>query len=191
MVSGEHSDLRARVKGHEAATVANIDHVGHVIDDHDDGGARARPFRPDLLARHGLLGARLCHLDEVDEAALALFEATDDGFVWELREVLVLDDKVVKIVTQVVCTGCTAVSIEDTKEAYLWPFCSDVCLALRLEDVQDDGNAILIVVSNDALIGIGCVGFDHAALFLRGLRWLVILQKERLRIQNGRILSEE
>ena len=111
--------------------------------------------------------------------------------MWELREVLVLDDKVVKIVTQVVCAGCTSVSIEDTKEAYLWPFCSDVSLALGLEDVQNNGDAILIVVSDDALIGISCVRFDHAALFLRGLRWLVILQKERLGIQNGRILSEE
>ena len=64
MIATEDSNRTARVERHDAATVAHVDHVGRLIDDHDDGGAGARPLGADLLAGHGLLTAVLGGFDQ-------------------------------------------------------------------------------------------------------------------------------
>ncbi len=109
----------------------------------------------------------------------------------ELREVFILDDKVMKVVSEVVCTCSTSMAIEDTKEAYLGPLRCYVGFALGLENVEDYGDPVLIIVPNNALVRIGSVRLDHATLFLRCLRRLVIFQEKCFRVQNGRVLSEE
>ena len=104
---------------------------------------------------------------------------------------LILHHKVVQIISQVVCTSCTTVAVKNSKEADLRPLDIQVCLALWLENVEDDGDAILVVLTNDALVCVGCVRFYHTALFLRCFGWLMILQDDKLGVQNGWILSEE
>ena len=64
-------------------------------------------------------------------------------------------------------------------------------LELRLYDIEYDGDSVLVVVSDDALVSVRSVGLDHAALLLRRLRRLVVLQEERLRVQHRRVLSKE
>jgi hypothetical protein len=81
------------------------------------------------------LRSTLSDLHQVDETALALLEATLDGFLGILGEIFVLNDEVVKIVTEVVRTGGTTVAVEYTKEADLRPFDVEVLLALWLQDV--------------------------------------------------------
>ena len=81
--------------------------------------------------------------------------------------------------------------IEDAEEADLGPLNLQALLALRLQDVQDDRDSVLIIVSDDALISVCGVRFDNSALFLGGLRRLVILKKERLWVQDGRVLAEK
>jgi len=48
-------------------------------------------------------------------------------------------------------------TIEDAEETYLRPLDLQVLLALGLENVEDDGDPIFIVVSDDTLVCIGCV----------------------------------
>ena len=143
------------------------------------------------MARHGFLCPCLGHLNQIYEAALAFFEAPDDSLVRELGEVLILHHEVVKVVTQVVSACSAAVTVKDTKEADLGPLSCDVRLALRLENVQDNADAIFIVVANDALVRVSCVRLDDATLLLGCLCWLVILEEERFRIQHGRILTKK
>lgn len=138
MVTGEHSNLGAGIDGHQATTVSHVDHIGRVVNDHHHGGAGARPLRANILARHGILGPCLRHFNQIDKAALALYETSDDGFLRELGEVFVLHDEVVEVVTQVVGTGSSSVAIKDTEEADLRPLNVKVLLALGLEDVEDD-----------------------------------------------------
>ena len=96
-----------------------------------------------------------------------------------------------QVVPQVVGTGRPTVTIEDTEEADLGPLDLKVLLALGLQYVQYDGDSVLVVVSDDALVSVRSVGLDHAALLLRRLRRLVVLQEERLRVQHRRVLSKE
>ena len=134
---------------------------------------------------------RLGDFNEIDEAALAFFETSDDGLLRELGEVVILHDEVVKIVAKVVSTGSPTVPIEDAEEADLRPLNLQVLLALWLQDVQDDRDSVLIVVPDDALVSVCGVRFDNSTLFLRCLRMLVILKKERLWVQDGWILAEK
>lgn len=96
-----------------------------------------------------------------------------------------------QIISQVVCTGGATVTVEDSKEADLWPLYVQVNLVLWLQDVQNDGNAVLIVVANDTLVGVGCVRLDDSAFLLTCLGRLVILELDRLGIQRRRVLTEE
>jgi len=66
----------------------------------------------------------------------------------------------VKVVTEVVRTGCATVAVEYTEEADLRPLDVEVLLALRLQDVEDDGDTIFVVVSDYALVCVGCVRFN-------------------------------
>lgn len=82
-------------------------------------------------------------------------------------------------------------AVEDSKEADLWPFDVEVYLVLGLQDVQNDGHAVLIVVANDTLVRVCSIRLDDAALLLTCLGRLVILQLDRLGIQRRRVLTEE
>ena len=134
---------------------------------------------------------RLGDFNEIDEASLAFFETSDDGLLRELRVIVILHDEVVKIVAKVVSTGSPTVPIEDAEEADLGPLNLQVLLALWLQDVQDDRDSVLIVVSDDALVSICGVRFYDSTFFLGGLSRLVILKKECLWVQDGWILTEK
>lgn len=144
-----------------------------------------------MLAGHGVLGSGLGNLNQVDEATLTLFESTDDGLVGELGEVFVLHDEVMKIVSQVVCTGGAAMTVENAEKANLRPLDVQVLLALGLQDVQNDGHAVFVVVPNDSLVGIRGVTLYNSAFLLRRFRRLMIFQKERFRIEHRWIFAEE
>ena len=119
-----------------------------------------------MLARHGVLRSLLGHLDEADEAALALFEASDDRLLRELGEVFILHDEIVQVVSEVVGAGSSAVAIKHSEEADLRPLDVRVLLALGFQDVKDDGHPVLVIVTDDALVRVGGVGLDRPTLLL-------------------------
>ena len=118
------------------------------------------------MAGHGVLSACLSDLDQVYETALALFEASHYGLVWELREVLILHNEVMKIVAKVVSAGCASMAVKHAEETYLGPLDGEVLLAFRFQDVEDNRYAVLIIVSNNSLICISCVALYNATLLL-------------------------
>lgn len=91
-----------------------------------------------MLAGHGILGPCLGHLDKIDKASLTLFETADNGFLRELWEIFVLDDEIMKIVSEVIGTGSPTVAVEHAKETDLGPLNIQVLLAFGLQDVEDD-----------------------------------------------------
>lgn len=95
MVAREGSDLSACVKGHQATAVSDIDHISHVINDHDDGSARARPLRADLYTWILILSFLLCLFNKLNKTPLTLFETCNYCLVGKLREVFILDYKIV------------------------------------------------------------------------------------------------
>lgn len=82
-------------------------------------------------------------------------------------------------------------AIEDTEKAYLGPLNCQILLALGLQYIQNNRYSIFVIITNDSLIRICSVALDDAALFLRGLRRLVIFQEERLRVEHRWIFTEQ
>ena len=62
-----------------------------------------------------------------------------------------------QVISQVISTGRASVPVEYAEEADLRPVHVKVGFVLGLEYVQDDGDAVFVVVSDDALISVGCV----------------------------------
>jgi len=48
-------------------------------------------------------------------------------------------------------------AIKHSEEADLWPLNFDVAFVFRLENIKDNAYSILVVVSNNTLVGVGCV----------------------------------
>ena len=82
-------------------------------------------------------------------------------------------------------------TIEHAKEANLRPLNVKVDLVLRLQDVQNNGDAILVVVTDDTLVRVGRIRFNDTTLLLTCLRRLVVLQLYRLGVQRCWVLAKE
>lgn len=78
------------------------------------------------------MGPLLRYFDKVNEVLLTLFEASSDGFLRVLGEELVLYDKVVKVISEVVSACGSTMAVEHPKEADLGPNSIVVRLALGL-----------------------------------------------------------
>lgn len=63
-----------------------------------------------------------------------------------------------EVVPEEVCTVHTSMTIEYSEISDFFPFCA----VLRLGDVEDDGDPVLVVVSDWSLVGRGSVGLDEA-----------------------------
>ena len=95
-----------------------------------------------------------------------------------------------EVVSQIVSACSSAVTIKDAKEADLRPLNVEVLLALGLENVEDDRDTILIIITNDSLISIGSIRFNNSTLLLGCFCRLMVLEEECLWIENGRVLSK-
>lgn len=104
-------------------------------------------------------------LDHREEVVLALFKALDQCFPRVSGEMLALNDIIVQVVPQVLGAYMAPMTVEDAKETDLGPL-SLPMLVLWLKYVQDNANPVLVVFSNDALVGISGVGFHDSALLI-------------------------
>lgn len=82
-----------------------------------------------------MLSSSLRLLNEAEEVALALMEALLDGLDWVLRELLILHNEVMQVISEVISTRRASMAIKDTEEADLWPLDIKIRLVLRFEDV--------------------------------------------------------
>ena len=96
-----------------------------------------------------------------------------------------------QVVSKIVCTSWASMSIKHTEEADLWPLNVNVGFVLGLQNVENDANSVLVVVSYDALVGVGCIWFNDATFFLACLGRLMVLQLNGLGVEWCWILTEE
>jgi hypothetical protein len=124
------------------------------------------------------------------EGVLALAEALYQRLLGVLGEVFTLNNKVMQVVSKVLCANMTTMAVKDTKEAHLRPIALPM-LILGLQDIQDNTDSVLIVLSDNALIGIGSIGLDYAALLVRSLGNLMVLQLKCLRIKWDWVFTKQ
>ena len=81
-------------------------------------------------------------------------------------------------------------AVEDSKEADLRPIPLPV-LVLWLQYVQDYAYSVLVILADNALVGVGSIGLNYAALLVGGLGHLMVLELEGPRVKRHRVVSEE
>jgi len=81
-------------------------------------------------------------------------------------------------------------AVEDSKEADLRPVPLPV-LVLGLQYVQDYADSVLIIFADNALVGVGSIGLNYAALLVGGFGYLMVLELECPRVKRHRVVPEE
>jgi len=150
----------------DRSAVTHIGYVAHVPNYHWDYRARAWSLYNHQLP---VLISSLAH---GNEGFFGFFESFQDSFFGVPREALFLDDEVVKIVSQILCTGIASMPIVDSKEWALRP--TFMLPVFWLHYVQNDGNSIFIVGPDKSLVGVGSVSSHNAIPFHAALGWLMI-----------------
>ena len=168
MVYGEGNQLRTRVNRHESPTVPNIGYISDLTNDQHDNRTRTTPLYRALLRVTFLVS-------KFKECLLGLLESSLHRFDWILRELRVSHYQLVKLVPQEVCTLRPAMTIVDCEERTPWPVIN--LLKLGLNDVENDGYSIFIVVPDHALVRVRCIGYDNTILLACKLGRVVILSK--------------
>ena len=102
-------------------------------------------------------------MSELQKTLLCLLESTLHSFDWILREFTVSHYHLVKLISEEVSALGSSVTIINCKEAAPGPEIN--LLKLRLDDVQDNGDAIFIVTANHALVRV-CRIRDHNTVLL-------------------------
>jgi hypothetical protein len=71
-------------------------------------------------------------------------------------------------------------AIENSEKTDLRPLNVQVGFVLGLQNVEDNGHSIFVVISDNSLVCVGCIRLNDATLFLTCLCRLVVLQLNSL-----------
>ena len=167
VIPTQRGHLLARVGGENSATVAHVGDVADLTDYQHDYGTRARSLNHCHLPSSLILG--LAHFQK---SGLGLGEAFLDCLFWLPGEALLLDHVVVQVVSEKFGTRTAAMAIVDAEERASRP--SFVLPVLWLHDVEDDADAVLVVVADEALIRIGCVSTHYPVALIAAFSGLVV-----------------
>ena len=81
-----------------------------------------------------------------------------------------------QVVPQKISTNGSTMAIINSEETTLGPLLILVSLGLRFHNIENNGDPILIVISNNTLVGIGTVACDQPISLIRILGILIIRQ---------------
>jgi len=122
VVSAWHCSMQTSIHRHYATAITNIHNICSVIYYNYTDRAASRAFWSHCLTWILFLSPSLSKFDQVDKIALTLLKACCDCLLRMHRELIVLHDKVMQIISQVVGTCSASMPIEDTEETNLGPF---------------------------------------------------------------------
>ena len=109
----------------------------------------------------------------LNETTLSFEAACGQGLGGIPRETLLINDNQVQLVFKKICACTAPVAIVDGKVAALRPG-YHILATGGFGHVEDDGDAVLIVIPLDALVRIGSVGRDQAMSLGCILGWLKV-----------------
>ena len=191
MISRKNSNLITCINTHESSGVTDVDNINGVFNYHHNICTRSWSLWSDILSSHHALSTSLRLLNQHQEVSFTLTETffyCFDRILWKL---FVLHDEVVKVVSEIVSTCWTTVSVEDTKEADLWPIYFQIGFILWFQNIQDDAHSILVVVSDDSLVCVGSIWLYYSTFLLTCFRWLMILQLNGFWIESCWVITKE
>lgn len=145
VISAQRHDHLSSVDGNDCPRVSDVGAVAHITNDQDDNCAGAASVNDNLGT---IVIPSLTHGQEL---FLCHPEATNDGFFGIAGEAVLLDDEVVQLVPEEFRASVSSVPIVHTKETALGPLL--ILPVSWLRDIQNDRHSVLVVVSDETLIG--------------------------------------
>jgi hypothetical protein len=88
-----------------------------------------------------------------------------------LWEVFISHNKLMKLVSEIICTSGSSMAIIYGKERASWPFFN--LLKFWFDYIQNNRNSIFIIISNNSLMGIGRITTYNSVLFTGKLGWMI------------------
>ena len=166
MVPREWLHHLASACGEHSSAVADVGDVAGVSHDEGHDGAGTRSLNEGGIP---ILVGGEAHLHE---AVLSFLEALENGLLRVPGEAVLLDYEVMQVVPQELSTCVASMAIVDAEEGTLRPVF--VLSVFGLHDVQDDADAILIVVPHQSLIGVGCISPNYSVALHAALSGFVV-----------------
>ena len=154
VIGRESHDLASSIGWHASSTVSSVADVAHIIDNESHDSAWATSIDVAYL--------ELLAFSKFKEKFLGFFESIFDRLDWLLWKVVILDDKLMQVVSKEVSAYMPTMTIVNAKEWAFGPLAAWKLLRLWLHNVQDYGDAIFIVVANYTLVRIGSVSCNDA-----------------------------
>lgn len=156
VVFREKEYLVASIYWHDSSAVSNICHITNITNNKNDNSTCAASLdkvflRPTLL---------MCPFKE---EFLSLCNSIFNRYFRILREVLIPDYQLMQLVPKKVGTSRAAVAVINGKEWAPWPIF--YLFELRFDDVQDNRDAVLVVISYNSLVSVRRIA-AHDAIFL-------------------------
>lgn len=104
----------------------------------------------------------------VKEITLCFLVTVYNGLLWVIWKCCILNDELMQVVSQKIRTSITSMTIKYSEKAALRPIYY-ILLGWWLHDIEDNTDPILIIVSDNSLIGVCSIAhyvsiFAHTAL---------------------------
>ena len=106
----------------------------------------------------------------VKEIALSFLVTVYNGLLRVIWKCCILNDELMQIVSQKVRTSISSMAIKYSEEAAFGPI-SNILLCWWLHNIEDNTDPILIIVSDNSLIGIGSIAHDVSIFADTALGW--------------------
>ena len=145
------------VNRHESSAITDIGNVCNLTDNKNDNSTSTASLDVTCLLITFLVSI-------LKETTFSFLKAILNCLYWIIRETGVPHNHLMELIPKKVSTLGTTMTIIDGKEAAAGP--EIYLLKLGLDDIQNDGDTIFIVVSNHTLMCIGSVCY-YDAIFLR------------------------
>ena len=164
VVFRQQQDFFTSINRHDSSAITNISHIACVSHDHYNDGTGSTSFDK-VFFRSTLL------VSPLKENLFWLSYSVFYSYFRILGEVVVSNNELMKLVSKVVSTGCSTMAIIHSEEWASRPLVH--LFELWLDDVEDDADSVLIIISHNSLMSVSWIAAHHSVLFASKLGWMV------------------
>jgi len=162
MISSQRKNPLTLVTRHDSSAITNVRNIAHFLDNEHHNSTRS-----------ALISDFPISLDFLQKCCLSFRETCPYGFPGVFDKTWFFDDKLMQIISEVICAICSTMAVIYAKKWASWPR-TILLIWLGLQDVQNNWHSVFIVVPDEALVGVSCVASNHSISLARCFGWLIV-----------------
>ena len=182
MVSRKSVNLVASFSTHDCSWISDIRDIDHIVDNQTRDSTRTAFVK---IVKSPVSLTFVLLVNHVQEHLFSLSKSVSQSIFWIWGKCIISDNKLMQIVSQKISTHISPVTIIHCEERAFRPW-GEMRFVRRTSHVQNDGDSILVVVPNDALVGVGSVSSHNSISFKRAFWGFKVRQLQLLRVRHVR-----